>query len=171
MNNIFLDNIIKEERLCFNDDFSIVRDKYPVINGHYLLFPNHESRSLADCNIGSVMNFIDNTFSNTFVAKKYMLFERGRANFCTSVDGVIHAHAHLFDISDEYGDIFHLPDTKFYNTLEDALRGISPEGQYLLWGRFYQGFFVSQPIENIKKRLIRNTVGQLKEKSRVHDFR
>ena len=97
-------------------------------------------------------------FTDT-VEKPYAYFERGRASFCTSMNGVLHAHGHLVptflsDMSQlfPYGKVIRCAG------LEQAYRHVKSQGQYLLWGNLGDEFFVIQDVEEMPKRAIRTAI-------------
>ena len=158
MANIFLEKIILEEKMCYNSKFSVVKDADPIIDNHFLLFPNFEAFSLADVNADDVINFLNTSLSQYLGNRKYMLLERGRASFCTSLDGIIHAHAHIVPTVENVEELFDLTGINVHENILDALNSILPDEQYLLWGQLDGKFYTVQPLLDVPKRIIRNSV-------------
>ena len=94
LENPFLTRIISEEQFCQNELFSIVKDIDPIVPGHYMIYTKEWQSSLADCDYRNAAQFIENVFEKK-VETPYAYFERGRASFCTSMQGVKHGHGHL----------------------------------------------------------------------------
>ena len=93
-NNPFFSKIMYEEQFCQNDCFGIVADADPITAGHYMIYSKIFKPSVADCDYLNAATFIREAFLPK-VEVPYAYFERGRASFCTSMQGVKHAHAHL----------------------------------------------------------------------------
>lgn len=156
--NPFLTKIIFEPQLVEDEYFGVVKDIDPIVEGHYLFYSKKWLPSVADCDTTWAAMFLQKTFINA-VNRPYAYFERGRASFCTSMNGVLHAHGHLVpaflaDMSQlfPYGKIECCPD------LEQAYQLVKTQGQYLLWGNLEGEFFVIQNVEELPKRMIRNTI-------------
>ena len=161
--NPFLTKIIFEPQLMEHESFGIVTDIDPIVDGHYLFYSKQCLPSMADCNITQVVTFLEDKFIGS-VNSPYAFFERGRASFCTSMNGVIHAHGHLIpmflqDLSHlfPYGKIESAP------SMAQAYHLVKPQGQYLLWGNLGKEFFVLQEADNLPKRTIRNTIRRYQE--------
>ena len=171
--NPFLTRIIFEPQLAENESFGVVADIDPIVEGHYLFYSKKWLPSIADCDTVQAVAFLRDVFADA-VDESYAYFERGRASFCTSMNGVLHAHGHLIpaflaDMSElfPYGQIEYCP------SLEQAYRMVNTQGQYLLWGNLGEEFFVIQNVEELPKRTIRNTIRSCQnpkkqEKSRIH---
>ena len=92
--NPFLTRIIFEPQLVENEYFGVVADIDPIVEGHYLFYSKKWLPSIADCDIAQATTFLQDVFACA-MDKPYAYFERGRASFCTSMNGVLHAHGHL----------------------------------------------------------------------------
>ena len=156
--NPFLTRIIFEPQLVENESFGVVAGIDPIVEGHYLFYSKKWLPSIADCDTTDATVFLQDTFGGA-VDKPYAYFERGRASFCTSMNGVLHAHGHLVPVFLEdmsqlfpYGQVERCPD------LEQAYRLVETKGQYLLWGNLRGEFFVIQNVDKLPKRTIRNTI-------------
>ena len=156
--NPFLTKIIFEPQLIEDEFFGVVKDIDPIVDGHYLFYSKKWLPSVADCDIVRATSFLQVVFTDT-VEKPYAYFERGRASFCTSMNGVLHAHGHLVptflsDMSQlfPYGKVIRCAG------LEQAYRHVKSQGQYLLWGNLGDEFFVIQDVEEMPKRAIRTTI-------------
>jgi len=157
INNPFLTKIIFEPQLVENEFFGVVLDIEPIAPEHYMLYSKACYPSLADCPI-DVSVFLETSFTNK-VYKPYAFFERGRASFCTSMNGVQHGHGHLVPcFSQNMSNLFPYGKIETYDSLKVAYRNINCKGQYLLWGNIGKEFYVLQNIEMLPKRIIRNTV-------------
>lgn len=156
--NPFLTKIIFEPQLVENENFGVVADIDPIVDGHYLFYSKKCLPSVADCDTAQASVFLHNLFASA-VDVPYAYFERGRASFCTSMNGVLHAHGHLVpafltDMAQlfPYGTVARCPN------LEEAYRLVEIQGQYLLWGNLGGEFYVIQNVEELPKRTIRNTI-------------
>lgn len=159
MNNPFLTKIIYEEQLCENDLFGIVPDAEPMVEGHYMFYLKEHLSSVADSDTKQVVRFIEQVFPEHVSGRRYAYFERGRASFCTSMNGVIHGHGHLVpafleDMSGffPYGFVEEFPD------MQSAYDSVPAEGQYLIWGNLGGRFYVLRNASELPKRTIRHTV-------------
>ena len=115
--NPFLTRIRFEEQYCQNELFSIVADIDPIVNGHYMLYAKECIPSIADCNYENAASFIREVFEHK-VNMSYAYFERGRASFCTSMQGVKHGHGHLVPcFTDHMSDIFPYGKVEIYESL------------------------------------------------------
>lgn len=157
--NPFLTKIIYENQLCENEKFGIVPDAEPMIEGHYMFYLKEYLPSVADGDVAEAAQFIEKEFPKYVSGKSYAYFERGRASFCTSMNGVIHGHGHLVPAFLEdmsmffpYGTVNEYPD------LETAYRNVPKSGQYLLWGNLGGRFFVLSDVSELPKRTIRHTI-------------
>lgn len=159
MENPFLTKIIHEAQLCENDAFGIVPDAEPMIAGHYMFYLKEWKKAVADSNPEKVALFIEKVFPGFVDNIPYAYFERGRASFCTSMNGVIHGHGHLVPrFLDDMSDFFPYGKVSTYESLEEAYRNAPKTGQYLLWGNLGECFHVLSDITQLPKRIIRHTV-------------
>jgi len=158
--NLFLEKIVFEPAICKDENFCVVDDINPIIPGHLLLFPLIQASSFADCSINQLISFFDTFFSKVKENKGYMLFERGRANFCSSFNGVVHAHGHLIPSALCSGVTFDVGTIIKYESLREALEAIPSKSkeEYLLWGDVQGKFNLIYPLSLAPKRMIRNTL-------------
>lgn len=157
LENPFLTRIISEEQFCQNELFSIVKDIDPIVPGHYMIYSKEWRPSLADCDYRNAAQFIENVFEKK-VKMPYAYFERGRASFCTSIQGVKHGHGHLVPCF--YGqmeDIFPYGAVECFESFVEAYQAAG-DGQYLIWGNIGETFYLINHVEEIPKRAIRNTI-------------
>ncbi len=156
--NPFFTKIIFEEQYCQNDLFSVVQDIDPIVPGHYMIYSREWLPSLADCDYSDMARFIEGAFAEK-VKIPYTYFERGRASFCTSMQGVKHGHGHLVPQFTNYlADIFPYGKVEKYESMEEAYRQVATDGQYLIWGNVGEEFYIINGVEDIPKRAIRNTI-------------
>lgn len=156
--NPFLTKIMFEEQYCQDDLFSVVQDIDPIVFGHYMIYSREWQPSLADCDYSNMVRFIEGPFTRK--AKiPYTYFERGRASFCTSMQGVKHGHGHLVPrFTDRLANVFPYGKVEKYENMEDAYRHVTTDGQYLIWGNIGEEFYIINGVEEIPKRAIRNTI-------------
>ena len=155
MNNPFLTSIIREPCICKNSHYSIVEDKEPITAGHYMVFSNHVIPSFADTDPKMLSSFLRDVFSK-HTQSEYSYFERGRASFCTSMNGVVHAHGHLLPkFSEKIENIFQTNNIKKHKSLVAAYKDIPSNVEYLIWGNLNENFYTIYPLVDIPKRIIR----------------
>ncbi len=158
--NPFLTRIIFEPQIAENKLFGVVNDIDPIVPNHYLFYTKIQRPSIADCDIEQAVDFLENCFSQAIPAP-YAYFERGRASFCTSMNGVLHGHGHLIPyFLKDMSSLFPYGVIEEFNSLSDAYHSIMDSGQYLLWGNLGEKFFLIRNVEQLPKRTIRNTVRQ-----------
>lgn len=156
--NPFLTKIIFELQLVENEHFGVVEDIDPIIEGHYLFYSKKWLPSIADCDLAQATAFLQKSFTDV-IGKPYAYFERGRASFCTSLNGVLHAHGHLVPaFLTDMSQMFSCGKVECCLDLEQAYQLVKTQGQYLLWGNLGDKFFVIQNVEELPKRMIRNTI-------------
>lgn len=156
--NPFLTRIIYEPQLLENECFGVVSDIEPIVPEHYLFYSKIWLPSIADCDIQAAVAFLEKRFTEV-VKRPYAYFERGRASFCTSMNGVLHGHGHLVPVfTENMASIFPYGEVEEYTSLLDAYRAVNKEGQYLLWGNLGKNFYLIRDVECIPKRTIRNTI-------------
>lgn len=156
--NPFLTRIIYESQFLENECFGIVPDIDPIVSGHYLFYSKIWLPSIADCDILAATDFLEKRFTEV-IKKPYAYFERGRASFCTSMNGVLHGHGHLVPVfAKNIASIFPYGKVEQYPSLADAYNAVTEEGQYLLWGNLGKNFYLIRNVECIPKRTIRNTI-------------
>lgn len=156
--NPFLTKIIFEPQLVENESFGVVADIDPIVEGHYLFYSKKWLPSIADCDTTDAVIFLQDAFGGA-VDEPYAYFERGRASFCTSMNGVLHAHGHLVPVFlEDMSQLFPYGQVERCSDLEQAYRLVETEGQYLLWGNLRSEFFVIQNVDKLPKRMIRNTI-------------
>lgn len=156
-NNPFLTKIIFEPQFIENEFFGVVTDIEPIVPEHYMVFSKDCYPSLADCS-NDISMFLETSFANK-VYKPYAFFERGRASFCTSMNGVQHGHGHLVpSFLQNMSDLFPYGKVETYDSLKVAYSNINCDGQYLIWGNIGKEFHVLQNIELLPKRIIRTTI-------------
>lgn len=159
--NPFLTKIIFEPQLAENEFFGIVADIDPIVPEHYMLYTKVCRPSMADCDTDAMAAFIEADFVSQML-KPYAYFERGRASFCTSMNGVQHGHGHLVPaFTTGMEKLFPYGAAECYASIQEAYRHINPQGQYLLWGNLGKEFYVLQNVEALPKRTIRNTIREL----------
>lgn len=157
-NNPFLTKIIFEPQAAENESFGIVADIDPVVPGHYMLFSKQWHKSIADCDFEAAVQLAEEKFPQV-ADKPYAYFERGRASFCTSMDGVVHGHGHLVPaFVQDMSELFPFGAVERYPSMLEAYRHINAEDQYLLWGNLGKEFFVLQNAQSLPKRTIRKTI-------------
>ena len=89
----------------------------------------------------------------------YAYFERGRASFCTSMQGVKHGHGHLVpQFTDKMESIFSYGSIEKYESLEKAYENVTKNGQYLIWCNIGEECYLINGVDEIPKRAIRNTI-------------
>ena len=158
--NPFLTRIYFESKICQSELFSIVADKDPVTEGHYMPFCNESKTSFADADFEAYALFLEKTFVDN-IGEPYSYFERGRASFCTSLDGVIHAHGHLVPGKlDNVEKIFSNYAVNKHCSLLEAYKNIPTKEEYLLWGNLGDCFFTVCPLIDAPKRMIRSEIGK-----------
>jgi hypothetical protein len=153
--NPFTGRILAEPAIFSGASFRIVEDKDPVAAGHLLLFATDSRASLADTDVLELCAFLTEFQSHIRKSNKCVLVERGRASFCSSFDGVIHAHAHILECRDGIGWI---GGTRFHN-LAEALQQVGSSGEYLLMGYLGGEFEILYPFEAREKRVARRILG------------
>ncbi|HXQ34895.1 MAG TPA: hypothetical protein VN843_12850 [Anaerolineales bacterium] len=151
--NPFLGRILEEEPIAANDLFRVVRDRDPIVPYHFLLYPIKQVDSLADFDRAAISKFLQEEFSPVFPDRDFLLVERGRSTFCSSFDGIIHAHAHL--VPKDSCNITLPARAVEVSTLDDALKMLENSSEYLLAGTINSGFRVLTPLENVPKRVAR----------------
>ena len=157
--NPFLTRIIYEPQLIENDNFGIVADIDPIVPKHYLFYTKKQFPSIADCDTAAAADFIEKRFLS-LVGEPYAYLERGRASFCTSMNGVLHGHGHMVPVFSEYlSGLFPYGEEKCFPSLKAAYAACGIEGQYLLWGNLGGCFYLIQHVEQMPKRTIRHTIG------------
>lgn len=155
--NPFLTKIIFEEQYCQNALFSVVEDIDPIVPGHYMIYAKEWHPSLADCDYQSAAHFIEDVFAEK-VKIPYAYFERGRASFCTSMQGVKHGHGHLVPcFTSQMDSIFPYGTVECVKNFVEAYQA-ALDGQYLIWGNIGGPYYVINHVEEIPKRAIRNTI-------------
>ena len=158
-NNPFLTKIIYEQQLCENEKFGIVPDAEPMIEGHYLFYLKEYMPSVSDCDIPQMVQFVERTFPKYVDNTKYAYFERGRASFCTSMNGVIHGHGHLVPaFMDNMSALFPYGTEKKFRDMKSAYESVPKTGQYLLWGNLGEEFYLLEDVVELPKRIIRHTI-------------
>lgn len=156
--NPFLTRIIFEPQFVQDSSFGVVPDVDPIVPGHYLFYSKQWLPSIADCDAAKARIFLRDGFTPK-VDCPYAYFERGRASFCTSMNGVLHAHGHLVPaFLEDMSQLFPYGEVKRCSSMEEAYRLVEAQGQYLLWGNLGEDFFVIQDVEQLPKRTIRNTI-------------
>jgi len=159
MENPFLTKIIFEQQLCENEKFGIVADAEPMVDGHYLFYLKEQRPSIADGDNAEAAQFIENIFPRYTDHRQYAYFERGRASFCTSMNGVIHGHGHLVPFfKEDMSDFFPYDSVKAYPDMKSAYENVPQDGQYLIWGNLNGEFYVLENASELPKRTIRHTV-------------
>ena len=156
-----IENILKEKSLIESDYFHVLRDAEPICDDHILILPKVSSPSFADCSINVRLQF-HQMLDKYFVDSKYLFFERGRASFCTSFSGSVHAHCHLVKSDFFKEDLLDLlkNDTSAanVNNLESAFQETKSNGEYLVFGQLKGSCFVSYPFAKNVKRYIRKSL-------------
>lgn len=156
--NPFLTKIIYEPQLLENECFGIVSDAEPIVPKHYLFYSKIWLPSIADCDTRAAANFLEENFIK-LIKKPYSYFERGRASFCTSMNGVLHGHGHLVPMfAEDLSTLFPYGQVEEYPSLADAYDAVDADGQYLLWGNLGKQFYLIKNVEGLPKRTIRNTI-------------
>lgn len=156
--NPFLTRIIYEPQLIESDSFGIVKDIDPIVPKHYLFYVKEQYPSIADSDIASAATFLEKDFL-TLIKEPYAYFERGRASFCTSMNGVLHGHGHLVPIfCENLSGLFPFGEELCFPSLKEAYEACAKDGQYLLWGNLGEQFYLIRNVEQMPKRTIRNTV-------------
>ena len=163
-NSVFstINRIQSEPKLFENDNFFIVSDAEPVVHGHLLVLSKENKHSFSDCVPELLASFLEGDFLKDIAGVDYYFIERGRASFCSSFDNFVHAHAHLVPVS-AVGIINpSLSPITQHSHLITALNALKGCGEYLLWGRLSDPFFVANPLGVIEKRFIRKMLLHLK---------
>jgi hypothetical protein len=116
--------------------------------------------SFADYDYSGLEQFLNHEFLCRIKNAEYMFFERGRASFCTSMNGVIHGHGHLIPYigDDDLLNMFPFENVRIYNSLAQAYAAVSKTGEYMVWGIVGDLYYVCDQIKDIPKRLIRSAV-------------
>ena len=156
--NPFLTKIMFEPQLCQNGLFSVVADLDPIVPGHYMIYSRQWFPSIADCDYQNALRFLDDVFLPK-VDSHYAYFERGRASFCTSMQGVQHGHGHLVpQFSSDMTHLFPYGMVEIYDSLTEAYQHVARNGQFLIWGNLNTEGYLINGVEDIPKRAIRNTI-------------
>lgn len=156
--NPFLTRICFEEQIIENELFSVVRDAEPIVADHFLFYTKAVHPSIADSPYDKAIELIEAFVQ--MVGKPYAYFERGRASFCTSMNGVQHGHGHLVPkFTADMSGLFPFGPVQCFENLYLAYEACSKSnGQYLLWGNVGGVFYVIENVEQMPKRTIRNSV-------------
>lgn len=161
--NPFIERIIFEEKLFENNHFCIVKDADPVAPGHLLLFTKESATCLADFDLFELDKFLNNfmeIYAKYSKIHSFSLFERGRASFCSSFAGIKHAHAHLLPNLAANENYFKGGPVRIFSNLKEALKSVSKDSEYLLWGNIEGKYYLISPFSSNIKRIIRKTIEQ-----------
>lgn len=156
--NPFFTKIMFEPQLCQNSLFSVVADIDPIVPGHFMIYSRQWLPSIADCDFQNALTFLEDVFLSE-VGRPYAYFERGRASFCTSMQGVQHGHGHLVPrFTDCMDGLFTYGTVEVYDSLAEAYQHVAEDGQFLIWGNIGMKGYLINGVEDIPKRAIRNTI-------------
>jgi diadenosine tetraphosphate (Ap4A) HIT family hydrolase len=156
MNTLF-EEIKREKKILENKSFFIVKDRYPLIENHFLLFPNVECASFSQIDITELEAFLTNFIK--YEKENYFFFEAGNNTFCSTFEGNYIAHAHLIQSSKLVG--FNLQVEKQSIQKIDSLeilRSVNSNDQYLLWGEINNFYNFIHPIQNCTKKFFRTQI-------------
>lgn len=169
--NPFLTKIMFEPQLCQNNLFSVVADIDPIMSGHYMVYSRQWLPSIADCDFQNALDFLNDTFLLK-AGRPYAYFERGRASFCTSMQGVQHGHGHLVpQFTENMADLFPYGMVETYDSLSEAYRHVVKDRQFLIWGNLNMEGYLINGVEYIPKRAIRNTIRAYHDGQRYSSYR
>lgn len=159
-----IEQILTEPSVFSNDDIHIVRDADPITTGHFLAFSKPDFSSFADhAAIDSCLSAIYE--AEFFQGRDWLFFERGRAPFCTSLNGPHRAHIHLIPKDELDSDVLvnlcKECSAEFIGSPSDALRHKSHSTeQYMCFGEIGKSGYVAAELITLagtqKKRFLRH---------------
>jgi diadenosine tetraphosphate (Ap4A) HIT family hydrolase len=160
MNDTIL-GILRENPLFADDFFHIVKDKEPLCSDHYIVLPKIKCSSLADLDL-TRRSHLEELLSREKPFKEYGFFERGNANFCSSINAPPHAHAHLVPLryfeTAVTARMLQGCERVVVDCLSDGLALANKGTEYLFVGRLgFEWSFVS-PFVSPTKRYIRSVL-------------
>lgn len=157
-----ISKIFSEPALITNNYYHVVYDADPVVDGHIIVLPKVAVLSFADSGLPMLADFLNSQEVNRQFPKGFFFFERGRASFCTSMDGAKHAHCHLIPYSELALDTISKLTTQLKarqtTCMEDVISIVSSGGEYLLMGSHTGKWIVSYPFKPPVKRFIRRAL-------------
>lgn len=153
--------IFREASLARIPSLHIVRDREPICQDHFLVLPTAPVRSFADLPPGSSQN-TPGKVSLALGLDHWLWFEKGRAEFCTSMQTATHAHAHLVPSSafskNSISTLAAEAGATRFSNFPAAIESVAgEEGSYLLFGNEENDWFVVRPPSAVlsEKRVIR----------------
>ena len=153
--------IFQEASLACLPNLHIVRDREPICRDHYLTLPAASARSFADL-ARSVPEITPNEVALALGLDNWLWFEKGRAEFCTSMQTEAYAHAHVLPstsfVSDTVLALATDARASQFGDFRTALAfAATRPGSYLLFGSDVGDWFLVQPPSELllEKRFIR----------------
>ena len=139
--------IFDEQPVYADSLLHIVLDREPIVDEHFLALGLGNSKSLADvANPADIADSVER-FVSSASPGSYLLFERGRAAFCTSMNTTSHGHAHILPSHLFHKDLMprlaqHL-GARSFDSLTDALEFVAnTNNEYMLFGTVFGSFNV-----------------------------
>lgn len=153
--------IFQEAPLAPLPNMHVVRDREPICRDHFLTLPAAPARSFADL-VHDAPVITPNEVALALGLENWLWFEKGRAEFCTSMQTEAHAHAHLLpSIAFSSDTVLALATDASAMRFGDfraalALAATQP-GTYLLFGSDVGDWFLLKPPSKLllEKRFIR----------------
>jgi len=160
--------ILSEPTLLENGKTHVVYDIDPIAKNHLLSFTTVTSNSFADTP-DAALCFDEITKSHLLGLKNWLFFERGRAPFCTSLNGPHRAHLHLIPKTELSPDTVQLLAKRSYATCySSSLEALSKlketTEEYLLFGELGGSCYAltknKNPTAFLKKRYLRHFLSE-----------
>jgi len=153
--------IFCEPEVVKSEVFHVVQDREPIAPGHLLLVTKRYVSSIADAGLGShLKKLVENKPLSS--AAHWIVWERGRAQFCSSHLTNDHAHCHFLPLSQrilDLGALFPEMGAREFSDLPAALEhAANVSGEYLLLSTSGGQTFLFSPtfIGKDQKRLVRS---------------
>ena len=153
--------IFQEASLARLPNTHVVRDREPICHDHFLTLPAASAHSFADLAHDAPI-ITPNEVALALGLEHWLWFEKGRAEFCTSMQTEAHAHAHLLpSIAFSSDTVLALATevraTPFGDFRAALASAATQPGTYLLFGSDVGDWFLLQPPSKIllEKRFIR----------------
>lgn len=158
--------IFAEPAVVEDDNFHVVYDREPIRPGHLLLVTKAFAPSIADAGLGDALDVLIKRISEG-LGQDWVMWERGRAQFCTSNLTTSHAHCHFLPLpraADNLLASFAEVPSKEFSTARDALEwAASTDCEYLMLhsGTGRTLVYAPSPIGHDQKRLVRSRISEL----------
>jgi hypothetical protein len=164
-----ISKILSEPTMLHDDNFHIVSDIDPIIPGHVLCVAKTPVAGMLDIGATSIKKLLENLERSALFPNGVAFIERGRAPFCTSLNGPHRGHGHFFPLEhlvenwqealfEDVGGFVAGDLSEF-----DAEAGLS--GEYLLFGSTRSGFVYRRNVVLPEKRFIRRRIATLHSNS------